>query len=129
MLNKNRGVPYRESIPNMAHLYWMYLGFLISQQVHLVEFHITSRVNVRGFFCVEDGTVLYDNVVHHSFCTMCCDAHVPIEVLMQWMGHSDDKMIRRIYDHVTDLRRIEAESRTASYIDQLICKGVKTGVN
>lgn len=65
----------------------------------------------------------------HSFCTMCCDAHVPIEVLMQWMGHSDDKMIRRIYDHVTDRRRIEAESRTASYIDQLICKGVKTGVN
>lgn len=44
----------------------------------------------------------------HTFCSMCCDAYVPIEVLMLWMGHSDEKMIRKIYDHITDKRKNEA---------------------
>ena len=63
----------------------------------------------------------------HSFCTMCCDAHVPIEVLMQWMGHSDDKMIRRIYDHVTDARKLEAEQKTAAEIDRFLCSRGQNG--
>lgn len=45
----------------------------------------------------------------HSFCTMCRDAHVPAEVLVQWMGHKDDSMIRQIYDHISDKRRMEAK--------------------
>lgn len=44
----------------------------------------------------------------HTFCSMCCDAYVPIEVLMLWMGHSDEKMIRKIYDHISDKRKEEA---------------------
>lgn len=63
----------------------------------------------------------------HSFCTMCCDAHVPIEVLMQWMGHSDEKMIRRIYDHVTDARKLEAEQKTAAEIDRFLCSRGQNG--
>lgn len=59
----------------------------------------------------------------HSFCTMCCDAHVQIEVLMQWMGHSDEKMIRRIYDHVTETRKLEAEQKTAAEIDRFLALG------
>lgn len=63
----------------------------------------------------------------HSFCTMCCDAHVPIEVLMQWMGHADEKMIRRIYDHVTDTRQLEAEQKTAAEIDRFLCSRGQNG--
>ena len=40
----------------------------------------------------------------HSFCTMCRDAGVDIHVCMKWMGHSDEKMIMQIYDHVSDYR-------------------------
>ena len=40
----------------------------------------------------------------HSFCTMCRDAGVDIHVCMKWMGHSDEKMIIQIYDHVSDYR-------------------------
>lgn len=40
----------------------------------------------------------------HSFCTMCRDAGVDIKVCIKWMGHADEKMILRIYDHVTDYR-------------------------
>lgn len=63
----------------------------------------------------------------HSFCTMCCDAHVPIEVLMQWMGHSDEKMIRRIYDHVTDTRKLEAEQKTTDEIERFLWSGGQNG--
>lgn len=64
----------------------------------------------------------------HSFCTMCCDAHVPIEVLMQWMGHSDDKMIRRIYDHVSECRKLEAEKMVGAYLDEKITSKVQNEV-
>lgn len=64
----------------------------------------------------------------HSFCTMCRDANVPIEVLMQWMGHSDEKMIRRIYDHVTERRKMEAEKNTAALLDGFFPEKVQTEV-
>lgn len=37
--------------------------------------------------------------LRHSFCTMLRDAGVDMKVAMQWMGHADEKMILRIYDH------------------------------
>lgn len=48
--------------------------------------------------------------LRHSFCTMCRDAGVEIHVCMKWMGHSDEKMILQIYDHVSDYReKLSAE--------------------
>lgn len=49
-------------------------------------------------------TTLRPYDLRHSFCTMCRDAGVEIHVCMKWMGHTDEKMILRIYDHVTDYR-------------------------
>lgn len=47
----------------------------------------------------------------HSFCTMCRDAGIDIKVCIKWMGHADEKMILRIYDHVTDYReQLSAET-------------------
>ena len=42
--------------------------------------------------------------LRHSFCVMLRDAGVDIKLAVQWMGHADEKMILRIYDHVSDLR-------------------------
>lgn len=39
--------------------------------------------------------------LRHSYCTMLRDAGVEMKLAMQWMGHADEKMILRIYDHVT----------------------------
>lgn len=48
--------------------------------------------------------------LRHSFCTMCRDAGIEIHVCMKWMGHSSEKMILQIYDHVTDYReKLNAE--------------------
>lgn len=56
----------------------------------------------------------------HSFCTMICEAGVDIKTAMTWMGHSDEKMIRQIYEHVTQKRLRQAEQNTAKMIDKLM---------
>lgn len=45
--------------------------------------------------------------LRHSFCVMLRDAGVDIKLAIRWMGHADEKMILRIYDHITD-RRIQS---------------------
>lgn len=42
--------------------------------------------------------------LRHTYCTMLRDAGVDMHQAMLWMGHADEKMILRIYDHVTDTR-------------------------
>ena len=42
--------------------------------------------------------------LRHSFCTMLRDSGVDLKLAMQWMGHADEKMILRIYDHMTERR-------------------------
>lgn len=42
--------------------------------------------------------------LRHSFCTMLRDAGVDLKQAMEWMGHEDEKMILRIYDHVSENR-------------------------
>lgn len=56
----------------------------------------------------------------HSFCTMICDAGVDIKTAMLWMGHSDEKMIRQIYDHLTAKRLQIAEQNTAKMIEKML---------
>lgn len=46
--------------------------------------------------------------LRHTYCTMLRDAGVDLKLAMQWMGHGDEKMILRIYDHVTDYRKQQA---------------------
>ena len=50
--------------------------------------------------------------LRHTFCTMLRDAGVDMKQAMYWMGHADESMILRIYDHVS-------ESRTKTSIDQV----------
>lgn len=42
--------------------------------------------------------------LRHSFCVMLRDAGVDLKLAIKWMGHADEKMILKIYDHVTDFR-------------------------
>ena len=48
--------------------------------------------------------------LRHSFCTFCRDSGVEINTCIKWMGHSDAKMILKIYDEVSaDRSKNEAE--------------------
>lgn len=42
--------------------------------------------------------------LRHSYCTMLRDAGVDMKLAMKWLGHADEKMILRVYDHVTEDR-------------------------
>ena len=42
--------------------------------------------------------------LRHTYCTMLVDAGIPLKQAMAWLGHADEKMILRIYDHVHDSR-------------------------
>lgn len=42
--------------------------------------------------------------LRHTYCTMLRDSGVDMHQAMLWMGHSDEKMILHIYDHVSEKR-------------------------
>lgn len=50
--------------------------------------------------------------LRHTYCTMLRDSGVDMHQAMIWMGHADEKMILRVYDHVTD-------TRTKNSVDQV----------
>ena len=62
--------------------------------------------------------------LRHSFAQMLCDANVEIDLAIQWMGHTDERMIRQIYDHVSQYRR---EKATADVEAMLADKMEKNG--
>lgn len=47
---------------------------------------------------------------------MLRDAGVDIKLAMQWMGHADEKMILKIYDHVTEYRTRQAVSQVETLL-------------
>lgn len=61
--------------------------------------------------------------LRHTYCTMLRDAGVDMKQAMIWMGHADEKMILRIYDHV-------GEKRTKNSIDQVerMLDGMQNGM-
>lgn len=48
--------------------------------------------------------------LRHSYCTMLYDAGVDLKTAMLWMGHADQSMTMKIYTHLTETRRKEAEN-------------------
>lgn len=91
--------------------------------IHAVECHINGYTQKRWYgntradkAVIESGGTLppwktFDVRPHdlrHSFCTMLRDAGVDMHLTMEWMGHGDEKMILKIYDHVNEERRKNA---------------------
>lgn len=61
--------------------------------------------------------------LRHTYCTMLRDAGVDMKQAMIWMGHADEKMILRIYDHV-------GEKRTQNSVKQVekMLNGMQNGM-
>ena len=76
--------------------------------------------------------------LRHSYCTMLRDAGVDMKQAMEWMGHADEKMILRIYDHLSPGRAQKSKNQVekmlsscqsgcqdgASTLENLIDQGV-----
>ena len=89
-----------------------------SYKLHMGILHsgVRPRWDKDGLF---EPITIRTHDFRHSFCTMICDAGVDIKTAMLWMGHSDEKMIRQIYDHLTALRLQAAEQNTAKTIEKM----------
>lgn len=68
--------------------------------------------------------------LRHTYCTTLCDAGVPLRQAMEWLGHADEKMILKIYDHNTPARNKASTTALEAFLHPKKQKsGVKTGVN
>ncbi len=56
--------------------------------------------------------------LRHSFCVMLRDAGVDLKLAIKWTGHADEKMILKIYDHITDLR-IRSAIRSINELNEI----------
>ena len=56
--------------------------------------------------------------LRHTYCTTLRDAGVDLKQAMAWMGHADEKMILRIYDHVRDNRTRASISKVERFLNQ-----------
>lgn len=59
--------------------------------------------------------VPYD--LRHSFCVMCRDSGVEINTCRKWMGHSDVKMILKVYDSVSTNRSLEESKKVENRLN------------
>lgn len=50
--------------------------------------------------------------LRHSYCTMLRDAGIDMHVAMEWLGHADEKMILRVYDHTEGRIKTSVEKLT-----------------
>ena len=64
--------------------------------------------------------------LRHSFATMLYDADVDLKTAIRWMGHKDEKMIMRIYAHLTEEREKRAEKAVARHVENYLA-GSKQG--
>lgn len=63
--------------------------------------------------------------LRHSFCTMLRDAGVDMKLAIRWMGHADEKMILKIYDHITP----EREQKAILFVENELARGQNGGQN
>ena len=52
--------------------------------------------------------------LRHTYCTMLRDAGIDIHQALIWMGHADEKMILKVYDHPGEIRESDAKNRLQS---------------
>lgn len=99
--------------------------------IHAVECHINGYAQKRwyGKTAADRATLaagkelppwqtfdIRPHDLRHSFCTMLRDAGVDMHICMEWMGHGDEKLILKIYDHVTPSRRLRAIQQVCNNI-------------
>ena len=80
--------------------------------------HVTSSAwrHIWGKFLRETGLSIRPHDLRHSYATMLRDAGVDPKLAIRWMGHSDEKMILRIYDHPGEARERQAISSLNSAV-------------
>lgn len=54
--------------------------------------------------------------LRHTYCTMLMSAGVSLKQAMAWLGHADEQMILRVYDHVTQQRTTDSIESLKTFV-------------
>lgn len=57
--------------------------------------------------------------LRHAFCAFCRDSGVELNVCRRWMGHSDAKMILKVYDSVSSDREKEEKEKVENRLNRV----------
>lgn len=73
---------------------------------------MTEQVFTRAWanFCKAAGITVRCHDLRHSYCTWLRDSGIDMHQAIIWMGHTDEKMILRIYDHPGNERETAAKT-------------------
>jgi integrase len=73
---------------------------------------MTEQVFTRlwSSFCKAAGITVRCHDLRHSYCTWLRDTGIDMHQAMLWMGHADEKMILRVYDHPGSDRETAAKN-------------------
>ena len=52
----------------------------------------------------------------HTYCTMLYEAGIDLKTAQRWMGHADEKMILRIYAHLTERQEQKAVEKLKEFM-------------
>lgn len=107
----------------------------IDRQTNPEKFHAVMKLQSEGKQKEAEELRLSDwktfsvrpHDLRHSFCTMCRDAGVDIKQTIEWMGHADEKMIMKIYDHVTAYRSRKSIDKIHEFIKNEVNSGQNNG--
>lgn len=58
--------------------------------------------------------------LRHSFCTMLYDADIDIKTAVKWMGHADEKMILRVYAHLSSEKTQSAIWKVENHVENYV---------
>jgi integrase len=80
---------------------------------------MTEQVFTRAWsnFCTEAGVEIRCHDLRHSYCTWLRDTGIDIHQAIIWMGHADEKLILRIYDHPGTERETSAKNLLKTAFD------------
>ena len=77
---------------------------------------MTEQVFTRAWanYCKALGVEVRCHDLRHSYCTWLRDTGIDMHQAIIWMGHADEKLILRVYDHPGSARETEAKNRLFS---------------
>jgi integrase len=82
--------------------------------IKLVEIHMTRLLKIAGL-----NKELTPHSLRHTHVSLLAEAGVGLEEIMERLGHSDDKVTRTVYLHVTKDMKKEAAHKFATLMDNL----------
>lgn len=84
------------------------------------EYPVSSSKARYIFYVINKAGILnkkiYPHLIRHTHCSLLAEAGVPLEIIQERLGHSDDNTTKKIYLHITEKAKINASKIFSEYM-------------